>query len=140
MIYEQGHTVGNHAYNHPDMARISEEEIRRQIEDTNTIIEAIIDERPKWFAPPGGSYNDSVVNISHELNMETILWTVDTIDWKNPSVSVMMNRVKQKIHPGATILMHPTQPIALGLSEMIEEIKRKNYSLSTIDTLLDEAR
>src|SRR5690625_911901 len=140
MIHEQNHLIGNHAYNHPDMARISVTEMNEQIENTNEIIEAIIDYRPKWFAPPSGSFNDQVVKTAHELEMETILWTVDTIDWKNPSVSVMINRVMKNIHPGATVLMHPTEPVAQGLGLLIDEIKQKEYSLGTIEELLSEKR
>lgn len=140
MIDEQGHTIGSHAYNHPDMATLSEPEIKNQINDTNEIIEAIIDKRPQWFAPPSGSFNDQVVKSVHEANMETILWTVDTIDWRNPSVSVMINRVMENIHPGATILMHPTPPVAEGLSRLIKQIKEKDYHIDTIDELLDESR
>lgn len=140
MIDEQGHTIGNHAYNHPDMARLSNQEITEQITQTNTIIEAIIDKTPKWFAPPSGSFTDNVVDIAHNVKMETILWTVDTIDWKNPSVSVMMNRVMTDIHPGATILMHPTTSVVQGLSPMIKDIKKKGYNIGTIDQLVSEER
>lgn len=140
MILEQGHVIGNHAYNHPDMAKISAEEMKKQIVDTNDILEAMTGTRPKWFAPPSGSFNDHVVQIAHEENMETILWSVDTIDWKNPSVSVMINRVMKNIHPGAMILMHPTEPVAQGLSTLIEQIKEKNYKIDTIEVLLSEAR
>mgnify|MGYP001449026854 CR=1 FL=1 len=140
MIVEQGHLIGNHAYNHPDMAHLSEGEIRKQISDTNDILEAMTDHRPKWFAPPSGSYNDRVVKIAFEENMETILWSVDTIDWKNPSVSVMINRVMKNIHPGAMILMHPTEPVAQGLSSLIEQIEEKNYKIDTVENLLSEAR
>lgn len=140
MIDEQGHVIGNHAYNHPDMVRLSNQNIVEQISQTNEIIEAIVGETPKWFAPPGGSFNDQVVQAAHHLKMETILWTVDTIDWKNPSVSVMINRVNSKIHPGATILMHPTPSIANGLNELIKQIKDKDYKISTIENLLSEER
>ncbi|MEI3610879.1 polysaccharide deacetylase family protein [Pseudogracilibacillus sp. SO30301A] len=140
MIHEENHVIGNHGYNHPDMAEMSSNEIREQIEQTNDIIEAIIDVKPKWFAPPSGSFNENVVNIAHELDMETILWTVDTIDWKNPSVSVMINRVINNIHPGATILMHPTEPVAQGLAPLIQEIKQKDLSIGTIESLLNENR
>ncbi|MBO1003759.1 polysaccharide deacetylase family protein [Pseudogracilibacillus auburnensis] len=140
MIVEQDHLIGNHAYNHPDMAHISVAEMRNQIENTNEIIEAITGYRPKWFAPPSGSFNDQVVQTAHELEMETILWTVDTIDWKNPSVSVMINRVIKNIHPGATILMHPTEPVAQGLETLIDEIKQKEYEIGTIEHLLSEER
>lgn len=140
MIDEQGHVIGNHAYNHPNMAHLSNEKNREQIQQTNDIIKAIIDKTPKWFAPPSGSFNDDVVRVAHQLNMETVLWTVDTIDWKNPSVSVMINRVIGNIHPGATILMHPTSPVARGLDELIIEIKDLGYQLGTIERLFSEDR
>ena len=140
MIHEQEHIIGNHAYNHPDMARMSQVEIREQIVQTNDILEAIIGTRPKWFAPPSGSFNDQVVKITHEINMETILWTVDTIDWQNPSVSVMINRVITNIHPGATVLMHPTDSVAQGLTNLIEEIRQKDLEITTIENVLSEKR
>lgn len=140
MISEQGHAIGNHAYNHPDMARLSNQAILEQITQTNDVIEAITEEKPKWFAPPSGSFSDHVVEIADNLNMETILWTVDTIDWKNPSTSVMINRVMGKIHPGATILMHPTSSIANGLEALIEKIEAEDYEIGTIENLLIEER
>lgn len=140
MIDEQGHLIGNHAYNHPNMANLSYEENKKQIEQTNNIINAIIDKNPIWFAPPSGSFTDEVVKIAHHLNMQTVLWTVDTIDWKNPSVPVMINRVMNNIHPGAMILMHPTIPVVKGLNEMILEIKQKDYRIGSVDTLLNEDR
>lgn len=140
MIHEENHLIGNHAYNHPDMAKINEVEMKRQIIQTNEIIEAIIGESPRYFAPPSGSFNDKVVEIAHDLNMETILWTVDTVDWQNPTVSVMINRVMNHIHPGAMILMHPTVPVAQGLDELIEQIKKEQLKLGTIKQLLSESR
>ncbi|WP_010649236.1 polysaccharide deacetylase family protein [Oceanobacillus massiliensis] len=140
MIDEEGHVIGNHAYNHPDMARLSSGDSVEQINQTNQILKAITGEKPKWFAPPSGSFNDQVVQSAHSMDMETILWTVDTIDWKNPSVSVMINRVTEKIHPGATVLMHPTSSTANGLDQLIKLIKERGYKLGTIETLLSEDR
>lgn len=140
MIDEQGHTIGNHAYNHPDMARLSNQENADQIIQTNEIIEAIIGKTPQWFAPPSGSYTNDVVEAAHHLNMETILWTVDTVDWKNPSVSVMINRVMTKVHPGAMILMHPTLPVMKGLDQMIIELREQGYKMNTVETLLSSGR
>ncbi|WP_269409223.1 polysaccharide deacetylase family protein [Lentibacillus daqui] len=140
MIAEQGHVIGNHAYNHPDMAHLSKTEMTEQIQKTNDIIKAITGKAPTLFAPPSGSFNDQVVDVADEMDMETILWTVDTIDWQNPTVSVMVNRVSSKIHPGAMVLMHPTSPTAQGLDSLITVIKDKGYKLGTVDTLLSEER
>jgi len=140
MIAEQGHIIGNHAYNHPDMTRLSNQAILEQINQTNDVIKAITGKRPKWFAPPSGSYSEHVVDTADNLEMETVMWTVDTIDWKNPEVSVMINRVMDKLHPGATILMHPTSSVSKGLPQLIEAIKAKDYKIGTIEKLLSEER
>lgn len=140
MIDEQDHVIGNHAYNHQDMANLSKTAMVEQIKRTNEILTAITGEKPKWFAPPSGSFNDQVVKTADKLNMETILWTADTIDWKNPTVSVMMNRVMNDIHPGATILMHPTPAIVKGLDQLIENIKNKGYRIGTVTKLLSAKR
>lgn len=140
MIAEQDHLIGNHAYNHPDMKTLSQDQIYEQIKQTNDILQGIIGETPTLFAPPSGSFTDTVVQIAHQLDMETILWTVDTIDWKNPSVPVMIDRVMRNIHPGAMILMHPTAPVEKGLEEMIIKIKDKKLRLNTVEELLNEDR
>lgn len=140
MIHEQGHTIGNHAYNHPDMKTLNREQTFEQIDQTNRIIQTIIDETPTLFAPPSGSFKDEVVEIAHELQMETILWTVDTIDWRNPTVDVMINRVMKNIHNGAMILMHPTSPVEKGLDVLIEQIRKEGYRMNTVDVLLSDER
>jgi len=140
MIHGQEHVIGNHAYNHPVMSRLSKQDSLEQISRTNEILEAITGETPQWFTPPSGDFNDQVVGAAAELDMETILWSVDTIDWKNPSVSVMMNRVNSNIHPGATLLMHPTSSIKEGLDSMIGNIKEKGYKIGTLNTLLSAER
>lgn len=140
MIEEEGHLIGNHAYNHPDMATLGKTDAYTQIEETNQILKTIIGKQPEWFAPPSGSYKDETVETAAELEMETILWTVDTIDWKNPSVSVMVNRIDKNVHPGAMILMHPTQATTQALEQMINVIKEKGYKLGTVESLLSESR
>lgn len=140
MIAEAGHEIGNHGYSHPDFQKLSNEEIRKQLQMTNDIIEATVKQTPKWFAPPSGSYNERTVQIAHELNLGTILWTIDTVDWKNPNPYEMANRVIQESHPGAMILMHPTKATSEALDTMIEGIERKGLKISTVSDLLDEKR
>ncbi|MCT2534572.1 polysaccharide deacetylase family protein [Aquibacillus koreensis] len=140
MIKEEGHVIGNHAYDHPDMNSLTEEKNREQIQKTNEILEAITGETPKWFAPPSGSFNNQVVEIASKLDMYTVLWSVDTIDWKKPTTSVMINRVMSNIHPGATILMHPTNSVEQGLDELVLNIQQKGYKIGTVERLLSEKR
>lgn len=140
MIADEGHEIGNHSYNHPDMKKLSREEIKHQLVKTNDIIEATTGKKCSWFAPPSGSYRDEVVQIASDLEMGTVMWSVDTVDWQRPDVNVLLNRVMGKIHPGAIILMHPTSSTDRALDSLIKSIKQKEYEISNLSTLLSEER
>lgn len=140
MIDDAGHEVGNHSFTHPNMKTISSSQIRQEITRTNEVIKATIGIKPKWLAPPSGSYRDEVVKIASEEKLGTIMWSVDTIDWQKPSPDVLINRVMGKVHNGAIILMHPTASTAKSLDRLIELIKDKNLHLDTVSELLKEER
>ncbi|SFK27911.1 probable sporulation protein, polysaccharide deacetylase family [Halobacillus dabanensis] len=140
MIEEEGHTLGSHGYKHKDMAQMSKQEARNNLEQANDLLFALTKEEIKYFAPPSGSFNTGTVEVADEMGMETILWTVDTIDWKKPTKDVLISRVMNKIHNGATILMHPTQVTVDSLPVLIEKIKAKEYKISSLPKLLSEER
>lgn len=72
--------------------------------------------------------------------MKTILWTVDTVDWRKPSTSKMVSRIVSKVENGSMVLMHPTKPTAEGMEAMITGIKEKGYQLGTVSELMSEKR
>lgn len=139
-IAKDGHEIGNHSYNHPDMSKLTTGRISEQLDKTNEQIEQTIGVKPKWFAPPSGSFRKAVIDIAAEKQMGTVMWTVDTIDWQKPAPSVLQTRVLSKIHNGAMILMHPTDPTAESLEALITKIKDKGYALGTVTELMDETR
>ncbi|TCP30285.1 putative sporulation protein (polysaccharide deacetylase family) [Scopulibacillus darangshiensis] len=140
MISEEGHDIGNHAYSHPDLNKRSKAETTEELKKTNDIIQATLDIKPKWFAPPSGSFNQQTVDTADQLGMKTILWTVDTVDWKNPSPVDMVRHVVTKVESGSMILMHPTKSAAAGLEDMIVGIKEKGYRFGTVSELMSEKR
>ncbi len=140
MLDEEGHEIGNHAYSHPDLKQMDDGSIRKELEDTNKVIEATIDKKPVVFAPPSGSYATNSVMIADQLGMQTVLWSVDTVDWKKPSPQVLTDRVLQKVHAGALILMHPTDPTEKSLDTMIRGINKRGYHFGTVSQVLDSKR
>lgn len=139
-IYKAGHEIGNHAYSHPDLQGCSKAQTMEEIKKTNEVIEKTLGVKPTWFAPPSGSFNRVTVQTAHELGMHTILWTVDTVDWRKPATHEMVNRVVSQVENGTMILMHPTQPTMEGMEAMITGIKGKGYQLGTVSSLMDEGR
>lgn len=140
MIDDGGHEIGNHSFSHPDMSTLDSRKIRKELADTNEIIQATIGKTPTLFAPPSGSYRDETISIADSLNMKTIMWTVDTIDWRNPPVSTLLQRVLKQIHNGAIILAHPTESTSLALDQLLSKIMEKGYKIGTVSNLLDEKR
>jgi peptidoglycan/xylan/chitin deacetylase (PgdA/CDA1 family) len=105
-VKDSGHQVGNHSYSHPDLAKLSEAEISSQLSKTQALI-GNIGSSKKYFRPPYGSLNATVKKVAAAAGMTTVLWDVDTEDWKSRSVAWMAKGLNQ-IKPGRdnVVLMH----------------------------------
>ncbi|MBE1554697.1 polysaccharide deacetylase family protein [Sporosarcina limicola] len=139
-IHMEGHEIGNHAYSHPNLQHKSQTETMDELKKTNDVIEATVGTKPIWFAPPSGSFNQETINIARQLDMLTILWTVDSVDWKKPATAEMVKRVVTGVTSGSMILMHPTKPTAEGLGKMIADIEANGYHLGTVSEIMSENR
>lgn len=134
-----GHELSNHAYSHKMMSRLSRSQSQQEIAKTEELLRQL-DIDNKLFAPPAGDYSQQTVEIAHEMNLNTILWTIDTVDWKRPAPETVIERVTSKLEPGALILMHPTSSSSLALQAIIQEVKRQGYAIGTVSQLISPAR
>lgn len=139
-ILSDGHEIGNHAYTHPNMSRLSTERIEEEITATNREADRILGISPKYFAPPSGDYDQRVVQEAWKEKMLTILWTLDTVDWKRPQTEEMVRRIVKEASPGALILMHPTKPTAEGIGAMIDGIEAKGLFIGSVSQVLSTSR
>lgn len=136
-IYEDNHEIGNHGYNHLKPTQISEEKNREEIIKTQEAIDNILGVKTKLFAPPYGDLNKKVTQIAESLGYKVIMWSVDTIDWNTKDYTKILERVDNKIHNGAIVLMHPTESTIKALPIMIDNLKNKNYEIVTVSEVLD---
>ena len=88
------------------------------------------------FAPPSGSFSANTLDIATELGYNTIMWSKDTIDWRDKDESLIFNRATQNVVGGDLILMHPTQASASVLERIIVEIKRKGLNITPVSLVL----
>ncbi|MFK7694055.1 polysaccharide deacetylase family protein [Paenibacillus sp. HJGM_3] len=139
MIASKGHELSNHAYSHKNMSQISRQQNVDEIAKTQALLEKM-GVKNHLFAPPSGDYNDQTVKVAHELGLHTILWTLDTVDWKNPGADTILRRLTPRLEPGATILMHPTASSSGALNSLIESIKKKGLVLGTVSELISPER
>lgn len=134
-LANRGHELGNHTYSHPHPNTLSKEKNKEQILKAEQLVASVTGIHTKLYAPPYGEYNNTVLLAAQELDYTTIMWSIDTIDWKRPPPEVIQERVLKKLHNGAIILMHPTAPTAQALPGLIAEIKKRGYTITTVSDI-----
>src|SRR5690606_8603223 len=138
-IHREGHEVANHGLYHGHPNKMSRAELRELILENTRLLEEVTGAPPaKLFAPPYGEFNSEVLAVAGNLGYRTILWTIDTVDWKRPAPEVIIQRVTGRIEPGAIILMHPTAPTVAALGAIIKNLKEQGYTLLPVGKLLQE--
>ncbi|TCO79893.1 polysaccharide deacetylase family protein [Marinisporobacter balticus] len=136
-IYSKGHEIGNHAYSHKMHSKISEKENYDQIKKTEDAIMNALGIKTKYFAPPSGDFNQTTLKVAKNLGYKTILWSVDTVDWrKGSSKEIIIARVMKKPHKGAILLMHPKPATVEALPFLIDKIKEEDIEIGRISDLL----
>lgn len=137
-IAAEGHEIGNHSYTHPHMPQLPLPQVINQIMRTDALIKNISGLSPYLFRPPYGEYNQAVLNTLASLGYISIMWTIDSLDWKNPGVDKIISRIVENIEPGAIVLMHQSAPqTAEALPEIIANLKEKGYSFGTVTQVMD---
>lgn len=139
-IQKRGHEMSNHAYSHPNMSRLSAERARLEISMTEDLLKETLGVENRWFAPPSGDFNQKTVDIASSMGLQTVLWTLDTVDWRKPSSASIVNKIGAKVEAGTLILMHPTASSSGALKGMIESIRAKGLVLGTVSETLSSER
>jgi len=133
-MYVEGHEIGSHGYGHKLCTQISTERIREELEKTEQVIEPLLGgETLDLFAPPSGDYDQETVDLCREEGYRLILWSADTIDWKEGSTAqVITKRVLKKELDGGIILMHPKSETVKALPQILEGIKERGLKAGRV--------
>ncbi|MCW3792144.1 polysaccharide deacetylase family protein [Paenibacillus sp. LS1] len=139
-IQKRGHELSNHAYSHPNMSRLSAERAKLEISKTQDLLHKTLGVENRWFAPPSGDFNQKTVDIASSMGLQTVLWTVDTVDWRKPSSDAVVAKIAKNTEAGTLILMHPTAASSGALKGMIQSIRAKGLGLGTVSETLSSER
>lgn len=132
-IAEEGHETGNHTWNHKDLRIQTPEKIMEEVEKTNEIIERVTGVLPSVFRPPYGTTNEQVETA---VLMTPVMWTVDTLDWKNRDPEAIIEIVQSNVEDGSIILMHDIHDATVEALEVIlEYLDKEGYNFVTISEL-----
>lgn len=140
-MVEDGHTVGNHTWHHPDMAQISDIDSFR--EEITSVEDAYRDvtgqEMTKYYRPPQGKYNETNLEMAKELGYKTFFWSLAYVDWyedDQPTKEEAFDKLLGRIHPGAIVLLHSTSATnAAILDELLTRWEEMGYQIRPLSEL-----
>ncbi|MGE5549087.1 MAG: polysaccharide deacetylase family protein [Bacteroidota bacterium] len=140
MIMAGGHEIASHGTDHVNLSQYSDYEIRKNIGDAHRELSRLTGNKVAYFfRPPNGDYDDLVVVTARSENYETVIWAVDSLDWKNPGADYMVQRVTERCFPGAIILCHASdssKQIHEALPGIIGGLRGKGYGFVTLTELM----
>ena len=135
-IKDAGHEIASHGYYHKDHATLDYSRNKEEIEYCHELVKEYTGIDMNLFAPPSGSYNQTTIKVAESLGYKTIMWTRDTIDWRDKNASLVYSRAIKDIKGGDLILMHPTQHSRDALGDILNYIEQNNLFATTVSDVL----
>ncbi len=136
-IDEAGFEIGTHSNTHPDMVKLDKSTMKSELETSISKIKEVTGKDVSLFRAPYGSYNNDLLDTAESLNLKTIQWDVDSLDWKGLSASEIANRITSRVKNGSIILMHNNSDNILdGLRLTLNKLKVQGYKVTGISELV----
>lgn len=130
---KNGNELGNHSYNHKWLTKVNNDELHDQITKTQDIIYETLNYTPTNFRPTYGSINN---NMRNNINLNIVLWNVDTMDWKYKSVDKIVSRATKNTKDLDIILMHDTRKRTVdAVKKIIPILKEQGFTFVTVREL-----
>lgn len=137
-----GHEIASHAYSHQFLNRMPLAAAAAELDRTQEVITRIGAPKPTLFRPPGGGYNDRIVEMARERGYTMVLWSVDAGDWRQIPVTQVVKTTMKTVRPGSIVLMHDGQypmPTPEAMALIIDNLRSQDYQFVTVSELLTYA-
>jgi polysaccharide deacetylase family sporulation protein PdaB len=142
----EGHEIANHTFDHHYLKNASSTKLIDEIHQTQDVIFDITEQVPHVFRPPGGYYNQALLDLTRKDKLTVVMWSwyQDTKDWKKPGVDHIVHTVLSSVHNGDIILFHDlegdcSQTVG-ALQRILPELKKQGYHFVTVTDLIARTR
>ena len=131
---EEGHIIGNHTFHHVQLNCLNEEVACQEITSTNELIESIINKPIEFIRPPFGAWSSKK---SCPVELFTILWNIDPLDWKDQNTDLIVQRVLSEVKDGSVILLHDVYDTSVEAAfRIIDALQAEGYEFVTADQFI----
>lgn len=133
-IHNEGHTIANHSYSHPNFDKINIQAQQNQVIKTNEIISQTTLGPCNLFRAPQGRWNLKLVYFLWKRNITAVHWNRDSLDFKKESAETIINRFKkQTVNSGDIILFHDDNQLCIHVLEhLIPYWLSQGYTLKNL--------
>lgn len=136
-MVDEGHIIGNHSYTHPDFTKLSEAEIKDELDRVEKAVAELTDQKEMHFLrPPRGTFNEKTLEWTKKLGYTHIFWSLAFNDWnvdQQKGWKYAYDQIMSQIHPGAIILLHTvSQDNAEALQRVIQDLKEEEYRFKSL--------
>lgn len=138
-IARDGHEVASHGQEHVNLSGQSDDAIAKNLAEARAILTRITAQEPRFFRPPNGDFDARVVRIAAASGQETVIWSIDSLDWLRRDPTEIARRVVAGAFPGAIILFHASDSApatAAALPQVFRELAQMGYRLVPLGDLL----
>ncbi len=140
-LYSEGMEIGNHGYLHRDHATLSVSQNRDEILLTEKLIDSYLSafdgyENCRLFAPPSGSMGKNMFQVTDALGYKVVMWTRDTIDWRDHDENLIYERAVKNAKSGDIILMHPTTETLSALPRILDTLESLSLSAKKVSAVI----
>ncbi len=135
-IYMRGHELGNHGFYHRDHDKLDFDTNLQEINMCHKVVSENLGIEMTLFAPPSGAYDVTTVDAASSLNYKTIMWTHDTIDWRDQDADLILRRATKNLSNGDLVLMHPTEKSVTALTGILSFAINNGYNPTTVSKCL----
>ncbi len=136
-IDSAGLDIGTHSNTHPKMSTLSAVQQEIELQTSMNLITNVTGKQVRFFRPPYGDYNDQLIMTADKLGLQTIQWSVDSLDWKGLTSEQILTRVKSGVKNGAIILFHNNADyIVEALPQVISFLKAEGYDMVKLSDLI----
>ena len=134
----EGHEIGNHSHTHRLLSKLSDSEVRQEMQRCQDAVGRAAGVRMRTMRPPYGGLLQNQRQLVHsEFGYPTILWSVDPLDWKRPGPSVVTSRILTGTNAGGIVLAHDLHSQTVdAMPATFDGLLRKGFKFVTVSQLI----
>src|SRR5690625_3159469 len=140
-MVDDGHTIGNHSYSHPDFTTMTKSEMKQELDKLDNAVAEVSDQKQTvYLRPPRGTFDEKTLTWADDLGYVHVFWSLAFKDWetnKQKGWQYAFDQIVDQIHPGAIILLHTVSKDNVeALEEVIHHLKKEGYIFKSLDSIM----